>query len=590
MDYIALYIKNLCFNCNNIISSYRLSHSLPCENDLDDNEILELLNIKDENTFRELLYKKLSEKGKLKDYLNIYNLYKEVNKFSEFFKKALSSNPWRVQTMWFERLYKNNSFSMIAPTGVGKSTFIIVSSIYFSSEYNKKILIILPTRLLVKQFNDLFDKFISSLNPNIKFIAYYGSNKKGIKEKIKNEEFNILIISNQFLTKNFDILKGKKFDIAFVDDVDSFFKGSKNIEKLFILIGYSEDDINVAKKVIDLKLSGKLDFNSDLYKKFLQIKNKNSGVIVLSSATGSLRGKRVILYKELANFTIGTGSSKIRNVIDLYYIPKKDIKEELLNLLKELEDGGLIFVPKEKGIEYIKEIYNYLISNNVKVGLIYSKTKTREIESILNDFYEGKINFLISITDPYGILTRGINMPERIKYAIFLGIPKIKINIKDLEKNIMNIIILSNLILPYIYEIEKDRITKILTRLRKNMKKLSSGDLKLISDFLNGNKVELVGYLKPFANDILTLYNILKIYIDRTEILDKLKENPDVSIEVDKNKNIHLNIVDLKTYLQASGRTSRLYSGGISKGLSIVFVDDQKLLKSLDMKLRYYLL
>jgi len=590
MDYIPLYIKNLCFNCNNIISSYRLSHGLPCENDLDDNEILELLNIKDENTFRELLYKKLSEKGKLKDYSNIYNLYKEVNKFSEFFKKALNSNPWKVQIMWFERLYKNNSFSMIAPTGVGKSTFIIISSIYFSSEYNKKILIILPTRLLVKQFNDLFDKFISSLNLNIKFIAYYGGNKKEIKEKIKNEDFNILIISNQFLTKNFDILKGKKFDIAFVDDVDSFFKGSKNIEKLFILIGYSEEDINVAKKVIDLKLNGKLDFNSDLYKKFLEIKNKDHGLIVLSSATGSLRGKRVRLYKELANFTIGTGSSKIRNVIDVYYIPKKDIKEELLNLLKELEDGGLIFVPKEKGVEYMEEIYNYLISNNVKVGLIYSKTKTREIESILNDFYEGKINFLISITDPYGILTRGINMPERIKYAIFLGIPKIKINIRNLEKNIMNIIILSNLILPYISEIEKDRITKILTRLRKNMKKLSSGDLKLISDFLNGNNVELVGYLKSFANDILTLYNILKIYIDKPEILDKLKENPDVSIEADENKNIYLNIVDLKTYLQASGRTSRLYSGGISKGLSIVFVDDQKLLKSLDMKLRYYLL
>ena len=590
MDHVPLYIKNLCFNCGNPISSYRLSHGLPCENDLDDNEILELLDVKDENAFRELLYRKLSEKGRLKDYSNIYNIYKEVNKFSEFFKKVINSTPWKVQIMWFIRLYKNNSFSMIAPTGIGKSTFIIISSIYFSSEYNKKILIILPTRLLVKQFNDLFDKFISNLNLNIKFIAYYGGNKKEIKEKIKNGEFDILIISNQFLTKNFEILEGKKFDIAFVDDVDSFFKGSKNIEKLFILIGYSEDDINIAKKVIDLKLNGKLDFNSDLYKKFLEIKNKNHGIIVLSSATGSLRGKRVRLYKELANFTIGTGSSKIRNVIDIYYVPKKDVKEELLDLLKELEDGGLIFVPKERGVEYMKEIYNYLISNNVKVGLIYSKTKTKEIESILNDFYEGKINFLISITDPYGILTRGINMPERIKYAIFLGIPKIRINIKNLEKNIMNIIVLSNLILPYMSEIEKNRITKILTRLRKNIKRLSTGDLKLISDFLNGNNVELVGYLKSFADDILTLYNVLKIYLDKPEILDKLKENSDVSIEIDANKNIYLNIVDLKTYLQASGRTSRLYSGGISKGLSIVFVDDQKLLKSLDMKLRYYLL
>ncbi|MFZ8800681.1 MAG: DEAD/DEAH box helicase [Candidatus Nanopusillus sp.] len=590
MDYTPLYIKNLCFNCGNLISSYRLSHSLPCENDLDDNEILELLDVEDENTFRELLYRKLSEKRRLKDYLNIYNIYKEVNKFSEFFKKVINSTPWKVQIMWFIRLYKNNSFSMIAPTGIGKSTFIIISSIYFSNEYNKKILIILPTRLLVKQFNDLFDKFISNLNLNIKFIAYYGGNKKEIKEKIKNGEFDILIISNQFLTKNFEILEGKKFDIAFVDDVDSFFKGSKNIEKLFILIGYNEDDINIAKKVIDLKLNGKLDFNSDLYRKFLEIKNRNHGVLVLSSATGSLRGKRVRLYKELANFTIGTGSSKIRNVIDVYYVHKKDIKEELLDLLKELEDGGLIFVPKERGVEYMKEIYDYLISNNVKIGLIYSKTKTKEIESILNDFYEGKINFLISIADPYGILTRGINMPERIKYAIFLGIPKIRINIKNLEKNIANIIILSNLILPYISEIEKGKITKILTRLGKNIKGLSSGDLKLISDFLNGNNVKLTGYLKSFADDILTLYNLLKIYLDKPEILDKLKENSNVSIEIDANKNIYLNIVDLKTYLQASGRTSRLYSRGISKGLSIVFVDDQKLLKSLDMKLRYYLL
>ncbi|WP_231434314.1 hypothetical protein [Candidatus Nanopusillus massiliensis] len=56
MEYIPLYIKNLCFNCNGTISSYRLSNGLPSENDLDAKEILELLNIKDETTFRKLLY------------------------------------------------------------------------------------------------------------------------------------------------------------------------------------------------------------------------------------------------------------------------------------------------------------------------------------------------------------------------------------------------------------------------------------------------------------------------------------------------------------------------------------------------------
>jgi len=63
MDYVPLYIKNLCFNCNKLISSYRLSNGLPCENDLDDNEILELLNIKDENTFREFYIKNYLKRG-----------------------------------------------------------------------------------------------------------------------------------------------------------------------------------------------------------------------------------------------------------------------------------------------------------------------------------------------------------------------------------------------------------------------------------------------------------------------------------------------------------------------------------------------
>ncbi|BFI73040.1 reverse gyrase [Nanoarchaeota archaeon] len=587
MDYIPLYIKNLCFNCGNLISSYRLSNALPCEEDLNENEILDLINIKDENEFMEILYKKLKEKNRLKNFEEIYKLYKETKQFKEFFNSLINNYPWKIQLMWFKRLYKNSSFSMIAPTGIGKSTFITVASIYFSWKYNKRVLIVLPTRLLVKQALDKFNEFLSKLNLNLDIAYYYGNNKKELKEKIKEGNYKILIISNQFLSKNFDLIKDKKFDIVFIDDVDSFFKGSKNIERIFNLIGYDEEEISLAKRIIDLKLSGRLDFNSDIYKKFLEIKKKNVGIIVLSSATGSLRGKRVLLYKELANFTVGTGSSKIRNITDIYYYPTESIENEVLKLIKILNDGILIFVPKDKGVEYMKELYEFLKKNNVNIEYVSSEVKN--VDEIIKNFSDGKINVLIGISDPYGILVRGLDIPERIKYAIFVGIPKIKINLTKLDKNINNILILSSIISSTLPELEKINLNRKVDNIRKNLKKLSSEALRLINEYIKGNNVNLEGYNKKIAEDILWLYNKISEYIKDKEIIEKIKENPDVSTEI-VNNDIYIKIVDLKSYIQASGRTSRLYAGGITKGLSIVIVDDEKLLKSLDTKLRYYLL
>ncbi|WP_231434312.1 P-loop NTPase family protein [Candidatus Nanopusillus massiliensis] len=46
-----------------------------------------------------------------------------------------------------------------------------------------------------------------------------------------------------------------------------------------------------------------------------------------------------------------------------------------MNLLKELEDGALIFIPKEKGVEYMIEIYNYLIYNYFKSWFNIFKNK-----------------------------------------------------------------------------------------------------------------------------------------------------------------------------------------------------------------------
>jgi len=576
MSDIEAQFKGLCFNCGEDISSTRLYLGIPCEKDIS-NEDSNM--VKDRNLLLEEVYKILKEKGRLINFENIYRIEKESRDFYNFFYRAVGSDPWSIQISWFKRLIKNHSFAMIAPTGTGKSTFIAISSIYFSRK-GKKILIILPTKVLVNQMYERIRGYMEKLNVNVNLLAYLG--KKEEKKRIEEGNFDILIVSNQFISKNFSILKDKRFDIIFVDDVDAFFKGSKNIERVLILLGFTEDDIAVAKEVINLKIKGKFDFRSKLKEEIEKIKKKEHGVLVLSSATGAIRGKRVKLYKELLNFSVGTGSSKLRNIIDTYIEDVKDFKITVLDLVKKMEDGILIFVSKEYGIEYAKEIYEFLLNNGIKVGLVVSKERS-SIDNI-KKFALGELNVLIGIAHHHGLLVRGLDLPTRAKYAIFVGIPKISINITRFEKNLKNLVILANAIKDLVEE--KQVIDKLLKSLNRKMKRLSSEAIISISNaYSSGEKIE--EWMKFVLNDIYELEKIVMKYVKDKEFLKKLEDHPELSLRV-KNDDIYLNIVDIKTYIQASGRTSRLYAGGLTKGLSVILSDDEKLLKALDRKLRLY--
>ncbi|MEM0379609.1 MAG: reverse gyrase [Nanopusillaceae archaeon] len=569
---INLIIKKSCFNCNEAISSERLENVLPCEKDIKEEE-LELIK----SDFD--IYKILLEKNRLFYFKEIYSLKEESKQFYNFFKNMINSDPWSIQISWFKRLYNKRSFSMIAPTGTGKSTFILVSSLYFANK-GYKILIVLPTRVLVIQMFEKLNKLLEKSGYKLNIIAYSGNKEE--KENIKNGKFDILIVSNQFISKNFEILSDKKFDIIFVDDVDAFFKGSKNIERIIRLLGFSEDDIKFSNQIIDKKIKGNLELDKELKEKLAQIKNKEHGILVLSSATGSIRGKRVKLYKELLDFSVGSTSSKLRNIVDCYISGFEDFKPVVLDLVKKMEDGILIFVCKDLGSNYAEELFKFLSENGFKVGLVISKEK----ESLKNikKFANGEINILIGIAHHQGLLVRGLDLPTRVKYAIFVGIPKISINITKFEKNLKNLLILAEVIKPLIKENKK--IEKLLRNLNKKLKRLSSDALISLSKAYSENTWS-EKWMLSYSNMIREIEEIVVRYISNKDFLNKLKEHPDLSLKILEG-DIYLNILDIKTYIQASGRTSRLYTGGLTKGLSVILSDDDKLLKALDRKLKIY--
>ena len=75
------------------------------------------------------------------------------------------------------------------------------------------------------------------------------------------------------------ILANAGFDFIFIDDVDSFLKSSKNIDKVLICLGFSEKIVNDSLKLLELRkelnrLRKMKASSTDILKKMKRIKER----------------------------------------------------------------------------------------------------------------------------------------------------------------------------------------------------------------------------------------------------------------------------------------------------------------------------
>ena len=87
--------------------------------------------------------------------------------------------------------------------------------------------------------------------------------------------------------------------------------------------------------------------------------------------------------------------------------------------------------------------------------------------------------------------------------------------------------------------------------------------------------------------NIERIKRILQPILSKRDIVELLKESKEIVIR-DEADRFYLLIPDIVGYLQGSGRTSRLYGGGLSKGISLILVDEPNLFESLKRKLVWY--
>lgn len=585
----GIYIDG-CVNCGGPIDDRRLLLGLPC---------VKCLPKTPDKSDLKAIYNMLREGGALrKGFINLYNLEKWGDDFKKLFTKVVGNRPWRAQMTWAIRVLKGESFSIIAPTGVGKTVFGILISIYLTKvkggRGKNKAYLILPTTPLVKQVYEKTILYLKKLRYEVDDVICYHSDltrkeRKKVKSKIERDEFTILITTNQFLSTRYELLGGKKFRFIFVDDVDAVLRSSKNVVRLIHLLGFRDN--GAIDKTIELlyqyyKVRGGEDGEKKIeiwkkinrYIRYITSGPGRKGVLVISSATGRPRGIRVKLFKLILNFDIGLRSETLRNIYDVHSISSTEGEniDKLIYLVKRLGSGGLIYVPVDRGVEYAEKIMELLRERGIKADILVSGRL-----SALEKFLNREIDVLIGVAIYYGVMVRGLDYPDIIKYAIFLGTPRFKFGARFTDPNLNQIAKTLNIL----KDIQKKELDKIEYWLRLSNRIIRGGTQYQI---LRINEV-LKGKRKPESRTeerILDALEYIRNLFKDKEVLEKIKRHPDVVVE-EIDGELYLLIPDVYTYIQASGRTSRLYAGGITRGFSIILETNEKLLTILIRRMEW---
>ncbi len=582
---LLIYL-NACPNCGGLISDKRLRSGLPCSS------CLPFQNSKNIKNLRKL-YKVLKKNGKLIRLRDLYKFHKSFESLRNFFQKCVGNEPWSIQNLWLKRISKGSSFAMIAPTGVGKTTFGIVVALYLAMQGYKSYIIV-PTTALAMQAEKRLEELALRANIITQPLIIHSRLKireRRIREEklINGEDFDILVTTSNYLLRNYEKVLRHSFRFIFADDVDSVLKGSKAINHLIKLAGFTEKDIEKGLKAVrlkrelifkeeDVKLQEELRrIEDELRRKRKRVKK----IFIVASATGNPRGIRVRLFRELMGFEIGARPEFIRNIEDIYDLLKgEEIKKAVLNTVRRLGNGGLVYVPKDLGIEFAVELANYLRTHGVSAEALHSRN-VKAIES----FAAGSIDVLVGVATYYGVLVRGIDLPEVIRYAVFAGVPRHKIGLDLKEIKAQDVLHL----LPLIREAVKDELLK---------RKIDSYNIRLSRLVRRGGQAVIKAFDELLADSrhpstkgeqlFLQAYATLKELMSKPEVIEAVKENPNIAVEKEEGK-IYVFIPDAATYIQASGRTSRLYLGGVSKGISLLLVNDERLLKGLKRRLKWVL-
>jgi len=173
-------------------------------------------------------------------------------------------------------------------------------------------------------------------------------------------------------------------------------------------------------------------------------------------------------------------------------------------------------------------------------------------------------------------------MPERVKYVIFLDVPHHTIPLKTEKIPPTSLLFVVKILAEATGS--KD-LKDMLKRMRNLMKSLDPSSIRLLKDAILNDK-PLKGYLEKIKKEILEASKNCLSLLNQPLIQRQLRMYPYARV-LHEPDGFTIIIPDVDTYIQASGRTSRLYPGGVTTGLSIILTSHINLVSGLRKQLSW---
>ncbi|MHC1636143.1 MAG: reverse gyrase [Candidatus Methanospirareceae archaeon] len=441
----------------------------------------------------------------------------------------LNIKPWSAQRLWARRFLRNESFALLAPTGSGKTTTLIAFSLL------KKSLVILPNATLAYQFA----KKLREVGGGKRIVEIHSLAKKPSISEVKDAD--IVVSTSTTISRNPQYFSELRVEAVFVDDVDGFLRRSKTIDIALNVLGIENERIEKAIDVI--KNRKEVDIE--------EIRVRDRQIIVSGATQTAKKTLRVKLLQLLFGFDIGTRFYSFRNIIDAYLRTEGEREEELVRLIKRLGGGVIVYVT---GGEKAKEVAEILKKEGINAEAYVKPSK-----QIFERFERGELEVLVGTSSRRSSLVRGIDLPKSLRYSIFFQIPRLefKITKDNFSPNKML------MCLRHVLNAVEDKGMR--ERCAQVIKELERASSLPKETWEKGEGLEGV---------VERSLEIFKELARREEFTRKLAITP-----------TSLVIPDVFAYIQASGRTSRLTLGGLTKGLSIVMVDDERIFRLFKEKL-----
>ncbi len=545
----ALYLR-FCPSCQGAISSDRLWRGLPCERCLPSEKV----PVGEGEDVWQVLVRVLPSENHMVPYLEAV---RRTQEFAQFFQRVTGFTLAPLQGMWTRRFFLKESFAIVSPPGLGKTTWGLTLSLFLTG----KVLVLVPTRLLGQQIYEKLQQFQANVEGQLRRRILFYRSVRGVREAFQKGEYDILIGTLRFFYAHLSDLERVPFEMVFIDDVDSFLKQPRSVERLMRFLGISEELIRRASQA---NLS-----SEELEQVQEDVRRLWRGVqLILSSATLKPRPRQVRLFRRLLGFDIQQGRVTLRAITDTHQrvAQFEEMIERAGTLIRRLGGGGLIYVSSLYGTEGVRRVARALAQRGINT-VSYLDYSPDELVARLQS---GGFDVAIGLSHPLNPLVRGIDFPYILRYAIFLDPP------------------------VFLFPMEPEPVpARLYTLLLHVVEALPVEERAPLYQWLGMLRryrywrSEHIVRRPALQKKMEEIAERLRVLLHRRDILSYLEGRSDVGLRQIDGK-WHLVVADATTYIQATGRTSRLTPHGLTEGLSVVLYQDEKAMNSLIRRLALF--